>query len=541
MNQVLPILPSQINNTILKRMPNNELLLEYQIQQNTDCKDAFEWDLNASQIHQTALAQIVSVDFRIGTITLSYEKQQLLNAAIRNNNQLNQLYILFQLLETCYELHKRFLLGRCLSTSAIEIDPNSKIKIYRYGFSHNLMNKDELIQLAPETIFEDKVQISSDIWLIGMILYELTFKKPISQFKYPDQLSQYKNFIRTSMQNNTFENLYSNFVDPKISVILQLLLIFDAEARVESYQAVILNLKDLLPQHKAKLDEILRFYENDITHISIKINSKSEQRDPPNRTRQKNVKSKSLDKKQIYYENLLHASRRIINKKELKYAYTQNVQQIESIYKLQIVHKENQIQQNINLCQNVNFQLYQISFLINLRQLIASLTNGTELMILDKYLFVKIEQIIDLLINNIKNIKSILFTSELNHIQNLLGQIKNNYSDISKISDRLPAKFLKTTLQNQIQQFLQVLQNNNLTQKIAAQISLRLLIAQNIEYYLADKQSVNLFFFPMKFYLGLSEITEPQEIERYLQRSTISQQIYLQNLLMKYKQQQQIQ
>ncbi|CAD8189436.1 unnamed protein product [Paramecium octaurelia] len=541
MNQALPILPSQINNTILKRMPNNDLILEYQIQQNTDCKDAYEWDLNASQLHQSALAQIVSVDFRIGTIALSYEKQQLLNTAIRNNNQLNQLYILFQLLEACYELHKRFSLGRCLSTSAIEIDPNSKIKIYRYGFSHNLMNKDELIQLAPETIFEDKVQISSDIWLIGMILYELAFKKSISQFKYPDQLSQYKNFIRTSMQNNTFDNLHCNFVDPRISIILQLLLIFDAEARVESYQAVILNLKDLLPQHKAKLDEILRFYENDITHINIKINSRSEKRDPPNRSRQRNVKSKSLGNKQIYYENLLHANCRIINQKVLKYAYTQNVQNVDTIYKLKILHSENQNVQNINLCQNINFQLYQISFLINLRQLIASLTKETELMILDKYLFVKTEQIVDLLINNIKNIKSILFTTELNHIQKLLGQIKTNYSDISKISDRLPARFLQTSLENQIKQFQQVLKNNNLTKQIATQISLRLLIAQDIEHYLADKSSVNLFFFPMKFYLGLSEITEPEEIERYLQRSTISQQIYMQNLLMKYKQQQQIQ
>ncbi|CAD8170967.1 unnamed protein product [Paramecium pentaurelia] len=542
MKQVLGNLPSQIKNTILKRLSNNESLLEYKIQQNTDCKEAFEWDLDASQINQTALAQIVSADFRDSTITLSYEKQQLLNK-VEKKNELNHLYILFQLLEACYELHKKFILGRCLSTSTIEIDSSSQIKIYRYGFSHNLINNDEIILLAPETIFEDKVQISSDIWLIGTIIYELVFQKSISQFKYPQQFEQYKNFINICMQANTFDDLCDNLVDPNISVILQLLLIFDAETRVQSYSAVILLMKEFLPKHRAKLDEILRFYENEMMNANIRIIQRSEKRDPPQKYRQKNIKSKSVESKQLNLEILSHANRRInpLNKmKELRYAFTQIVQPVDKIYTLQIVHKENLKEENIKFCQNINFKLYQISFLINLRKQISYFTKKTELLNIEKYLFIKTEQIINLLITNIKTIKNILFISELNYIQKQLNLMKTTSQEITNIYNKIPAQFLEGTLENQIKQLQQTLQNNNLIKHITTEIMLRILIAQNIEYYLADKQSVNLFLFPMKFYLGLSEITEPEEIERYLQRSTVKQQIYLQNVLMNYKKQQQI-
>ncbi|CAD8085253.1 unnamed protein product [Paramecium sonneborni] len=544
MTQVLAKLPSQIKNTILIKLSNNESHLQYDIQQNIDCKDAFEWDFDASRIKKTALAQLVSVDFKQSTITLNYEKQQLLNK-VEKKQEFDYLYILFQLIEACYELHKINLLGRCLSTSNIEINEKSQIKIYRYGYSHNLLNTDEVIILAPETIFEDKVQISCDIWLIGMIIYEVVFKKQKSSFIYPHQYSQYKIFINNCMQTNTFEDLYDNLVDPNISAILQLLLIFDAESRISSYSAVILFLMELQPKYKAKLVEILRFYENNSQFASINIQSRSEKRDPPKKKLLKNLQSKSLDNLEKSQEMLLHSNRRIFleKKKEeenikikiLRYSYQKSVRLFNKIYELQIHHKENLKPENIEFCQNIHFKLYQISFLISLRRQISSLTNKTESLNLDRYLYNKTEEILNLQIQNIKQQSNILFKQELQHILKELEKLKITYQGIKNIYNKILARQLEATLENQIEQLDQDLQKNDLTKKFASEINLRIIIAQNIQLYLNDKHSVNLFFFPMKFYLGLSEITEPEDIERYLQRSPNSLKVYILNLLKNYQ------
>ena len=143
-------------------------------------------------------------------------------------------------------IHNKKIIHRDLKLNNIFLTKDNHIKIGDYGISNILFNKSQSTSfyLSPEIINGQSYDYKSDIWNLGIILYQLT------QLKHP--------FIDDNIEkrmNNIKEGKYSDFVNKNYS---------------ERLLNLIKNILKVNPNERLNIDEIIE----ECYLIKIKNNSK---------------------------------------------------------------------------------------------------------------------------------------------------------------------------------------------------------------------------------------------------------------------------
>ena len=134
------------------------------------------------------------------------------------------LLYLKEILIAIEELYKNNILHRDIKPQNILIH-NHSIKISDFGFSKNLIGENELMQtycgsplyMAPELIYGSNYNFKSDIWSLGVILYELVTKK------HPYPVTNREELLELNQKgyNINYGLIHNNYLRDLIQMLLE--------------------------------------------------------------------------------------------------------------------------------------------------------------------------------------------------------------------------------------------------------------------------------------------------------------------------------
>ena len=194
-------------------------------------------------------------------LVLEYCEQGDLTRYIKTKkNSFDYIYI-FQLILGLKYLYNNCILHRDIKPQNILID-NNVVKICDFGFARDLKNNDLLntfcgspLYMAPEILKLGEYTDKSDIWSLGVIIYEILFK----EHPYPCKNQQE---LISNIKNN--ENLIINveWIDEDLKYILEKMLDKNPITRINWKS--IFSSRWMLKFDKKKLEPIINNNESDI-------------------------------------------------------------------------------------------------------------------------------------------------------------------------------------------------------------------------------------------------------------------------------------
>lgn len=194
-------------------------------------------------------------------LVLEYcEQGDLMKYIKTKNNNFDYIYI-FQIILGLKYLYNKSILHRDIKPQNILID-NNIIKICDFGFARDLKNNDLLntfcgspLYMAPEILKLGEYTDKSDIWSLGVIIYEILFK----EHPYPCKNQQE---LINNIKNN--ENLIINieWIDEDLKYILEKMLDKNPITRINWKN--IFSSKWMLKFDKKKIEPIINNNENNI-------------------------------------------------------------------------------------------------------------------------------------------------------------------------------------------------------------------------------------------------------------------------------------
>ena len=173
-----------------------------------------------------------------------------LNDKIKEKKQKNQLFTeneilhyFHEILQGLYYLHKNKILHRDLKSLNIFLTKDNHVKIGDFGVSKQLISNNIYAYtfvgtpyyLSPEICLNKPYDEKSDIWSLGVLLYELiTLNKP---FEHQSQMGLFMKILKEkpAALNNTVKHSFSNKL---ISLVLDNMLNKDPESRYDIKQII---------------------------------------------------------------------------------------------------------------------------------------------------------------------------------------------------------------------------------------------------------------------------------------------------------------
>ena len=153
-------------------------------------------------------------------LILEYCNNGNLSKYIKSNNHLHTKEYIYQIISGLEYLYKSNILHRDIKPQNILIN-NNIIKICDFGFAKNIENNELInticgspLYMAPEILKNGHYSPKSDIWSLGVIIYELLFKK----HPYP---SNSNTELIYNLKNN--ENIYIDDIDELSNLLIKML------------------------------------------------------------------------------------------------------------------------------------------------------------------------------------------------------------------------------------------------------------------------------------------------------------------------------
>ena len=132
--------------------------------------------------------------------------------------------ILIQLCLALYDIHSKNIIHRNIKSSSILLDSKYNIKLTNFKNCFLLKFENDLCKedfppneyTSPEIIIKERYNTKSDVWPLGVLLYEIcTFNKP---FKGENNEGLYKNIIK-----GKYEKIGNKYTKELIEIIYQML------------------------------------------------------------------------------------------------------------------------------------------------------------------------------------------------------------------------------------------------------------------------------------------------------------------------------
>ena len=144
-------------------------------------------------------------------------------------------YFIKQLIDGLQHMVKKNILHRDLKPHNILINKNNVLKIADFGFARefddNYMNSTFVgspLYMSPEIILGNNYDFKSDLWSLGIILYQLYMKKhPFHSISIKELINKIKNEI-----NYKTTLLFNDNVPNKAQILINRLLEIDLENRI---------------------------------------------------------------------------------------------------------------------------------------------------------------------------------------------------------------------------------------------------------------------------------------------------------------------
>ena len=216
-------------------------------------------------------------------ILMEYIEGENLEKKINNNRKLNRHFsenfiwqIFIQLLVGLDHLEKRKIHHHDLKPANIIIKPNNQIKIIDLGLGDVITREEKKYffcgtrrYMSSEIFFKNKGDFNSDIWSLGVIMYEMITLK-IPKF--------FENKYEESFIKNELMNIYENNLCCKSHfIILLILLTKDEKKRISAKKMLQLNCIQKQIQNIKRNSNILNHmnsvYGNDIDSFNIDLKS----------------------------------------------------------------------------------------------------------------------------------------------------------------------------------------------------------------------------------------------------------------------------
>lgn len=115
----------------------------------------------------------LNLDYILYRYVEGHTLQQLISRGVPFSEQ-SIVQWLFQLLQALHRLHSHKLLARCISTASIKIDAQTNAPVLMdFGFYPDILKENLRCITAPEVVLKQSYDSKIDIWLLGVICYEL--------------------------------------------------------------------------------------------------------------------------------------------------------------------------------------------------------------------------------------------------------------------------------------------------------------------------------------------------------------------------------